>query len=92
MPGRKQVIAQLKENAVWKLKGADMKTVMGILLLFISTSLLAYPPECTQTPGSCREWNPSNPIGRTVNVPEPGTPVLIGLGLVVIAVTRRRKK
>jgi len=76
-----------------------MRNILSALLLLVSSSLLADPPECTQIPGSCRDWNPSYTKGQTAakkgitaTVSEPATTALMGLGLVGIAVARKRKR
>ena len=66
-----------------------MKSVLAVLLLLISTSLLADRPECSLTPGACRGGIPS---GKIAAVPEPGTLALIGMGAAGLIVARRRKK
>ena len=67
-----------------------MKTIMTVLLL-MSTSLLADRPECSKTPGECA----GNPLGlakgKVAAVPEPGSLALIGLGVVGLIITRKRK-
>jgi len=55
-----------------------MKTIMAIFLLLISTSVLADRPACTETPGGCKDWNPSDTRANTAAVPEPATLALIG--------------
>ena len=69
-----------------------MKTIIGVLLLLVSTSLMAGRPLCSQTPGGCV----GNPPGHTKNniaaVPEPGSLGLIGLGLAGMMVARKRKR
>ena len=66
-----------------------MKTIMGVFLLLVSTSLLADRHECTYTPGACAGGFPS---GKAAAVPEPSTLALIGLGAAGFVVARRRKK
>ena len=66
-----------------------MKTIVGVFLLLVSTSLLADRPECSYTPGACAGGVPS---GKVVAVPEPSTLALIGLGAAGLVVARRRKK
>jgi len=69
-----------------------MKTIVAVLLLLMSTSLLADRPNCSRTPGSCRYENPSATRGNVTAVPEPGSLALIGLGVVGLVAARRRKR
>jgi hypothetical protein len=71
-----------------------MKTILAIFLLLGSTSLLADPHECTQTPGACRGGVPSNKGGqsnKSAHIPEPVALALFGLGIAGLVVARRKK-
>ena len=70
-----------------------MKTIMAVLLLLVSTSLLA-KPDCNQNPNfpAC-EHNPKGLTGGSIAaVPEPGSLALIGLGVAGLVVARKRKR
>jgi len=69
-----------------------MKTIMAVLLLLISTSLMADRPLCSQTPGGCVGNPPGLVKGNIAAVPEPGSLALIGLGAAGLIVARRRKR
>ena len=71
-----------------------MKTMMAVLMLMVSTSVLAVPPQTGQVcensnnhASFCPESN-----GTNVSVPEPSTLALMGLGLAAIALVRARKR
>ena len=74
-----------------------MKTMMAVLMLMVSTSVLAVPPQTGQVEQVCENSNnhasfcrESN--GTNVSVPEPSTLALMGLGLAAIALVRARKR
>jgi hypothetical protein len=78
-----------------------MKTIMAVLMLLISTSVLADRPVCPQgsTFPACVNANapsPPSPPGLTETnvhlVPEPGTLALVGLGLIAVWVRVARKE
>ena len=71
-----------------------MKTVLAVFLLLVSTSLLAVKPDCIQNPDfpACKQNPPGLLKGNMVSVPEPGTLVLLGLGLAGLVVARKYKK
>jgi len=75
-------------------RDAIMKTIMVVLLLMMSSPLLADRPDCSFNPGDCRNGIPSGLVrgGKNVAVPEPGTLALIGLGAAGLVVARRRKR
>ena len=77
-----------------------MKTIMAVLMLLISTSLLARPSDCVSNPDfpACKV-NSQDHIGgvqgltqHAVSIPEPSTLSLIGLGLAATALVRARKR
>ena len=71
-----------------------MKTTMAVLLLLISTSLLANNrPPCSYEPGACRGGVPSGRIteNNIATIPEPGTLALLGIGLAGLIVARKRR-
>ena len=77
----------------------NMKTVMTVFLLLVSTPLLAERPECSYTPGACAGGVPSNknlfvpsPSTLAASILEPSTLALLGLGVAGLAIGRRRKK
>jgi hypothetical protein len=66
-----------------------MKTIMAVLLLLVSTSLLAdKPTECNANANfhACDNFQARNAV------PEPGSLALIGLGIAGLVVARRRKR
>ena len=71
-----------------------MKTIMAVLLLLVSTSLLADKPDCNLNPNfpSCEHNPPGLTGGSVAAVPEPSTLALIGLGAAGLVVRRKRKK
>jgi len=76
-----------------------MKTIMAVLLLLVSTSLLAVGkpegvPVIDCRGQSCREEMQVLPQAVQINpvsVPEPSILALIGLGIAGLAVARKRK-
>jgi hypothetical protein len=72
----------------------DMKTIMTVLLMLVSTTLLADKPDCYQNPDfpACKNNPPGLTGGRIAAVPEPGTLALIGMGAAGFVLARRRKK
>jgi len=71
---------------------------MAVLLLLVSTSLLAEKPDCNLNPGfpACNHNPPGltggNAAVAVAAVPEPGTLALIGLGAAGLIVGRIRKR
>ena len=70
-----------------------MKIIMAVLLLLVSTSLLADKPNCYQNPNfpACKNNPPGLTGGSVAAVPEPGTLALIGMGAAGLVFARRRK-
>jgi hypothetical protein len=69
-----------------------MKTIMAVSLLLVSTSLLAEKPTGCNTNANvhaCDNFQARNAVNA---VPEPGSLVLIGLGIAGLVVARRRKR
>jgi hypothetical protein len=71
-----------------------MKTIMAVLLLLVSTALLADKPDCNLNPNfsACKNNPPGLTGGSVAAVPEPSTLALIGLGAAGLIVGRRRKR
>ena len=76
-----------------------MKTILAVLLLLISTSLLAKAKPCNPNAnfhaceGHTRGNNLYGPTGGNIAaVPEPGTLALLGLGMAGLVVARKRKR
>jgi len=71
-----------------------MKTLIAVLLLLVSSSLLAAKPDCFQNPDfpACRNNPPGLTGGNIASVPEPGTLTLIGLGMAGLVAAKRRKR
>ena len=74
-----------------------MKTLVAVLLLLVSTSVLAVPPTDDQVDKVCENSNDHasfcrESIGAPVSIPEPGTLALIGLGVAAIGLVRIGKQ
>ena len=74
-----------------------MKTIVAFVMLLVSTSVLAVPPQTGQVERVCENSNNHasfcrESIETNVSVPEPGTLTLIGLGMLGLAVARIRKR
>jgi len=79
--------------------GNDMKPIMAVLMLLVSTSTLADKPVCpdpsfpacnVEPPGLMNTT--SEVTGSSATVPEPGTLALMGLGLAMTVLVRARKR
>ena len=73
-----------------------MKTIMAVLMLLVSTSLLADPNPNALINANCHasfnnDCPPENGVDK-VSVPEPSTLALMGLGLAAIALVRAHKR
>ncbi len=66
----------------------NMKIVMTVFLLLVSTFSLADRPECSYEPGACAGGVPSN---KSASVPESSTLALLGLGIAGLVIGRKRK-
>ena len=64
---------------------------MTVVLLLMSSSLLADRPECSKTPGECAGNPPGLTKDKIAAVPEPGSLALIGLGVAGLVIVRKRK-
>jgi hypothetical protein len=67
-----------------------MKAIMAVVLLLVSTALLAERPDCSLTPQGCAAISPGH--NKVASAPEPSTLALIGLGLAGLVVARKRKR
>jgi hypothetical protein len=71
-----------------------MKIILAGFLMLVSGALLAGRPECSYTPGACRNGAPSGESNDTniASVPEPGALALIASGAAGLVLARKRKR
>jgi hypothetical protein len=74
-----------------------MKTIMAVLMLLVSTSLLAAPNSNALEHANCnasfnKNCDQQDDAVDKVSVPEPSTLALMGLGLAAIALVRAHKR
>ena len=72
-----------------------MKTIMAVLMLLVSTSLLADPNSNALDNANChasfKDCQTENGVDK-VSVPEPSTLALMGLGLAAITLVSAKKR